>query len=178
MDYPVRGSNPLNIFMEVQVIPISIPQIDFKNLIDRASLFLERSPVRDLDAKRMETQSFLGYLRILGSIEQEKNIRLGWHILSQLSFGFLIKAPINTIADLSICHYVTAASNKTFAVVSSTLADWHELSLRNCTEFSEINLRRVYCQVVLLLEQAGLGAIWNGTKKQMLEDGTFSLCKS
>ena len=119
-------------------------------------------------------ESFLNTLSILGDTDSIGDRS----ILRHLGFSFQCVAADDTIREslerTDLYHIVFDTKRRGFAgaILSGTLAQFRDAIIECCDASSMTDIRELYNQIYLLLQQAGLRRVWTVKTKKVI-DGTF-----
>lgn len=179
MAYPASGSllNVLLTAMTPDVIPVSIPTIDFKNLINYSVNFLGRPISKGVDAARINPEGYAAYLRILHAFKtgQDGSGVNSNSLWGSLFFGFLIHSSRESIAEITSvckCSRVVALERDT-AIITQDLASWWLILVEDNTYWS-IETQQVMNQIYQYLIKFSL-KLWPDFECVYRKDKTFNL---
>ena len=168
--------------MNPECLLISTPQIDFSALTGVCLQVLGYSPLRAADATFREMSEAEKFLSCLSAIQDSK-AAAGFtaYLLSHVSFSlFLVADDRDLLAMLERCSgmaFVTADTvvrGVMAAVVSGTLAQWHDAVVAGSTRASESAVRAGFNKVYGLLRGVGLD-VWSDYRTREAPDHTLLL---
>ena len=133
--------------------------------------------LRQITGKTFNESTQEAYLSTLSVLGDTDSIR-DRSILRHIGFSFLCVAADDTIreslerTDLYHIAFDTKRRGFTGAILSGTLAQFRDAIIECCDASSVTDIRELYNQIYLLLQQAGLRRVWSVKTKKVI-DGTF-----
>ncbi len=153
----------------IELIPISVPQVDWEYVAAGASEMAGRDLISRLDRK-LPAATLARLIALL------RELRPGDDVLRHLSFTFLVKAePETLLLLLERTSFVVTLSERT-AIVTANLKEWRAAIEEHCSNASDRSeIRQFYNMVMVFMVRIGLGSLWSDRIKTMLPDSTFLL---
>ncbi len=172
------GSNPQP---PIAVYPATMTMVNWPILISASQEHLGTSVTRKLDEQDIKLRSLGSYIQALYLLEGGRNLNNAisdsW-MLHALSLGFLIIGPELVHSKWMHASKLAGHGNLNFAVYTCDAEEWRQILLRVLTKESVFSARFIANRIYEYLDQAGLRQMFDGYRKDSIEDGTFVLCKS
>lgn len=133
--------------------------------------------LKQITGKTFNDDKLEAYLNILSVLGGTDSIR-DRSVLRHLGFSFLCVAADDTIreslerTDLHHIIFDTIRRGFSASIISGTVAQFRDAIIECCDASSVTDIRELYNQIYLLLQQAGLRRVWSVKTKKVI-DGTF-----
>ena len=168
--------------MQPQAQLIIQPSVDWHSFLDTTKKALGRSVTEELDSRRQDVQTPLGFVGCLGSFAENPEPLGCLNLLRQMSFGFLVLTDKDTLsdllrktADLNVVTAATVRKDVELSVITATLDNWL-VAIASCTTGNEsYELRYLFDFIILKFEALGFHRLFLDWKKESLPDHTFKL---
>lgn len=165
------------------VVLIVQPQIDFSTLLTLGHKLLGYSMSAKVDQSRLEHSDVERLISCLAAVrDPQAPAGITPNLLHHASYSALICAEERDMTDIlaaaSGMHFVVADTvmrGALFAFVTGTVTQWRDAVKSGATADAEHNVRHLYCSVMRLFQQQGLGSAWADVNQKPLDDTTFYL---
>jgi len=165
--------------MEQRVFLIAATTVDWHTYIEVCQKILGYSPTRGLDDYKIDTKDAKAFLATLDlnnkpmDILRSKDHRAFEHMF--ISFIALANESIlvDFAANTSIKILEKKNKRQILCLLSGSLSDWIQASLRLCVESTDAETREVMCQCIYCFDRIGLNDAWSHYERVYLQDKTF-----
>jgi hypothetical protein len=167
--------------MTPDCVLIQVPSIDFRTFVGLTNKALGRSPSALADATRRHLSDAERFLSCLAAMRDEKApVGFSPYLLKHVSFSAFVAADerdmfeILQLAAMSNVAVETIVTGVQIAVVTGTLAEWHDAIISGCAEGVPTNVRRCFNKLHGLFSAAGL-KVWPDYAPRPTTDHTYLL---
>lgn len=158
------------------------PSVDWNLFLNTTKQGLGRSVTKELDSRRQDVKSPLGFVHCLGEMLGDTEPQGRLSILRQMSFSFLVITDEETLTELlrttsglSVVSATTVKKNVELSVITSSLDAWL-IAIAACTTGNEsYELRYLFDAIMLIFESMGFHRLFLRWVKQSMPDQTFKL---
>lgn len=158
------------------------PSFDWPSFLHTTKEALGRSVTKELDSRRQDVQTPLGFVGCLGSFTEIPEPQGDLSLLRHLTYGFLVVTDTDTLSELlrrttglSVVTAPTSRKNVELSVITADLEKWM-IAIALCTTGSEsFELRFLFDNIVLVFETLGFHRMFLSWRKESVSDGTFKL---
>jgi hypothetical protein len=169
--------------MSASAVLIVQPNIDFETFLSLAHKVLGYSPSTNVDQSRLDHSDAERFISCLAALrDPSAPAGITPNLLGHVAYSVLVLTDERDLIDIleaaSGLHAVTADTTVRgvmLAVVSGTLAQWRDAVASGATPAADCNVRALFCHIMSLFEEAGLGKVWKDYQTKPLEDNTFYL---
>ena len=171
--------------MNIYVSLIIQPSFDWPSFLRTTKESLGRSVTKELDSRRQDVQTPLGFVGCLGSMAEIPEPQGDLSLLRHLTYGFQVITDTDTLSELlrrttglSVVTAPTTRKNVELSVITATLDTWL-VAIASCTTGNEsFELRYLFDSVMLTFETIGFHRMFLKWKKESVPDGTFRLLEN
>lgn len=168
--------------MQPYVKLITQPSFDWSSFLHTTKEALGRSVTKELDTRRQDVQTPLGFVGCLGSIAGIPEPQGDLSLLRHLTYGFQVITDTDTLSELlrrttglSVVTAPTTRKNVELSVITANLETWL-IAIASCTTGQEsFELRFLFDSVVLTFETMGFHRMFISFRKETLPDHTFKM---
>jgi len=163
--------------MPVEATLITSPAIDFATFVGLAHEALGYNIASAADTSYRKLSDAEKFLFCLAALKEEDG-EITRNLLSHVSFSVLIIADERDLLDIllegtsgiSFVRGETMVAGVNVAVLTGTLAQWHDAIAAGTCEVTPPAVRACYSKILLLFDRAGLTSIWANFDRRMAPD--------